>query len=389
MGWRRGTALSFAGLVFMACGPRVAPSAHVSPAPSPAETSPIATPIPTQDGITASVTCSGRPATAMSVVAGAFVYDVADPVRPRLVCRSANTVIHVLDGNAIAYTAVVADHVVIVRRDLATGAESRIAQLRIAPRPYYWAWAGWTWDGSLEVYTTAGAPRADGRWLVSVHLFSNGADNVLYTLDAGPGGLEGRWGPRGVLAFSPDRAYLAISDFPFYIYGENVRIFSVADQRQKFATKGTPSGGTWIANDRFVWASGSLMQWSPSTGVTLLRSEYWYGVTGSGDGHWLAGMLFAKLDANSYDNSKPRGLIVAVGGGTTFQPTGLASSPGFVTPTVVWYAEEGPSTEGGLAGDTSPTGVIRAFNLASASDQAVRFVAGEAPTQFQCCAPRG
>ena len=185
------------------------------------------------------------------------------------------------------------------------------------------------------------------------------------------------------------RAYLAISDFPFYIYGENVRIFSVADQRQKFATKGTPSGGTWIANDRFVWASGSLMQWSPSTGVTLLRSEYWYGVTGSGDGHWLAGMLFAKLDANSYDNSKPRGLIVAVGGGTTFQPTGLASSPGFVTPTVVWYAEEGPSTEGGLAGDTSPTGVIRAFNLASASDQAVRFVAGEAPTQFQCCAPRG
>ena len=389
MGWRRGTALSFAGLVFMACGPRVAPSAHVSPAPSPAETSPIATPIPTQDGITASVTCSGRPATAMSVVAGALVYDVADAVRPRLVCRSANTVIHLLDGNAIAYTAVVADHVVIVRRDLATGAESRIAQLRIAPRPYYWAWAGWTWDGSLEVYTTAGAPGADGRWLVSVHLFSNGADNVLYTLDAGPGGLEGRWGPRGVLAFSPDRAYLAISDFPFYIYGENVRIFSVADQRQKFATKGTPSGGTWIANDRFVWASGSLMQWSPSTGVTLLRSEYWYGVTGSGDGHWLAGMLFAKLDANSYDNSKPRGLIVAVGGGTTFQPTGLASSPGFVTPTVVWYAGEGPSTEGGLAGDTSPTGVIRAFNLASASDQAVRFVAGEAPTQFQCCAPRG
>src|SRR5438046_10377176 len=123
MGWRRGTALSFAGLVFLAWGPRVAPSAHGSPAPSPAETSPIATPIPTQDGITASVTCSGRPATAMSVVAGAFVYDVADPVRPRLVCRSANTVIHLLDGNDIAYTAVVDVHDVIVRSEQATDAE--------------------------------------------------------------------------------------------------------------------------------------------------------------------------------------------------------------------------------------------------------------------------
>src|SRR5438105_7715892 len=273
MGWRRGTALSFAGLVFMACGPRVAPSAHVSPAPSPAETSPIATPIPTQDGITASVTCSGRPATAMSVVAGAFVYDVADPVRPRLVCRSANTVIHLLDGNAIAYTAVVADHVVIVRRDLTSRAESRIAQLRLEPHPYYYGGVGWTWDGSLEVYSTSAAPRADGRSLVSMHLLSNGNDHVLYTIDAGPGGLEGRWGPRGILAFSPDRAYLAISAFPLSVYGENVRIFSVADQQQKFVIKGTSTGGTWIANDRFVWASGSLMQWTPSAGAQWLRWE--------------------------------------------------------------------------------------------------------------------
>src|SRR5207253_3386134 len=176
MGWTRKAVLLLAGLAVIACGQGVRPVAQSSPVASPTSTpsqQPDPTPAPMQDGITAWVTCPGKSGAVMAVVAGAIVYDVADPLRPRLVCRSANTVIHLLDGNAIAYTAVVADHVVIVRRDLSTGAESRIAQLRIAPRPYYWAWAGWTWDGSLEVYTTASAPRAAGRWLVSVHLFSN------------------------------------------------------------------------------------------------------------------------------------------------------------------------------------------------------------------------
>ena len=395
MGWTRKAVFLLAGLAVIACGQGVRPVAQSSPIASPMSTpsqQPDPTPAPMQDGITAWVTCPGKSGAVMAVVAGAIVYDVADPLRPRLVCRSANTVIHLLDGNAIAYTAVVAGHVVILRRDLTSRAESRIAQLRLEPHPYYYGGVGWTWDGSLEVYSTSAAPRADGRSLVSMHLLSNGNDHVLYTIDAGPGGLEGRWGPRGILAFSPDRAYLAISDFPFYVYGENVRIFSVADQQQKFVIKGTSTGGTWIANDRFVWASGSLMQWTPSAGAALLRSEYWYGVTGSSDGAWLAGTFFTRLGADSYDNTKPQGLVVAIGGGRTFQTTGLVSSPGFVTPTVVWYAQEAPSANGGLAGDTWPTGVIRAFDIASGSDQTVNFRAGEAPNDelpLLCCAPRG
>jgi len=83
----------------------------------------------------ASVTCSGGPGASMAVVAGQFVYDVADPIHPRLVCRGANTVMHLLDARTIAYTTVAGGHVVIMRRDLSTGAESRIAQLRLEPGP--------------------------------------------------------------------------------------------------------------------------------------------------------------------------------------------------------------------------------------------------------------
>ncbi len=391
----------------MACGPRVGPSAQSSPAPSstptaiqlseptatpPAQTPTATPPEPTPTPAAAAVKCSGGPGAAMAVVAGQFIYDVADPINPRLVCRSANTYIRLLDGNAIAYTTVAAGHLVIVRRDLTTGAESRIAQLRVDSPPYS---ASWTSDGSLEVYATS-VPSADGRWLVSVRLWSNGADNVLYTIDAGPGGFAGRWSAHFILEFSPDHAYLAISDTNFSPQNYNVRIFSVIDLSQKLVsgTQGlAAAGGTWVAKDRFVWAAGSgtLMQWTPTKGATLLRSERWFTPTSSSDGRWLAGTLLT-------DQSNPRVVIVPVAGGGTLT-TGLGSSPGFVTPTVVWYAEEGPDTSGGFtcsepcAHPTTPNGTVRAFDVADGSDQVVRFRLGEAPTTAEgytvCCTTLG
>jgi hypothetical protein len=323
----------------------------------------------------------------MAVVSGQFVYDVVDPINPRLVCRGANTYLRLLDGNAIAYTTVAAGHLVIVRRDLTTGAESRIAQLRADSPPYS---PSWTSDGLLEVFATSGAADVNGRWPVQIHLWSSGADHVLYTFDAGPGGFAGRWSAHFILEFSPDHAYLAISDTNYSPQNYNVRIFSVTDLSQIVVT-GTQglaaAGGTWIAKDRFVWAAGSgtLMQWTPTGGATLLRSERWFTPTSSSDGRWLAGTLLTDL-------SKPSVQIVPVGGGGTFK-TGLGSSPGFVTRTVVWYAEEGPLANGGVAGDIGPNGVVRAFNLASGSDQVVHFRAGEAPTTADgyiiCCTPRG
>jgi len=314
----------------------------------------------------------------MVVVANSFLYDVSDPINPRLVCRGTDTSMHVLDGNAIAYTTVLASHVVIIRRDLTTGAESRIAQLRVAPRPFYWVSATWTWDGSLEVYSTSNATSTGTTWQVQVHLWSNGADHVLYTIQAGAGGIESRWAQRPILEFGPDHSYVAISDSAFSLYSNSVRIFLVADRRQKFVSAAASSGGTWIANDHFVWATlassstvlGKLMQWTPTGGATLLRSEFWYGPTSSSDGRWLAGTLLS----GSY--AAPGVFVAPLGSGRTLQ-TGLASSPKFVTPTVVWYAVEALTPSG--YDQTTPSGVIHAVDVVSQTDKVVTFRAGEAP----------
>lgn len=109
----------------------------------------------------------------------------------------------------------------------------------------------------------------------------------------------------------------------------------------------------------------------------MLRSEHWYGPTSSSDGGWLAATLLT-------DISKPRVLIVPVGGGRTFQ-TGLGSGPAFVTPTVVWYAEEGP---GSGYDPTSPNGIVHSLDVMNGSDQVVQFRVGEKPIGTLCCTTR-
>lgn len=319
----------------------------------------------------------------MVVIARTFVYDVSNTVRPRLVCHGADTVIHLVDSNTIAYTAVAARKVYIIRRDLTTGAESRIVQLHADPNATTTAW---TSDGSLEVYATYGSPGANGRKPVRVHLWSNGADHLLYTTDTPTvGGAEGRWGDRPIVKFSPDHTYVAISDSAFALYGSKVRIFSVAARRQKFVIESSASGGVWIANDRFVWASRLLMQWTPAGGAKVLRSESWFVPSSSSDLRWLAGTILT-------DPSKPRVRMVSVGSSKTFLTRGLASSPGLVTPTVVWYAEERALASGGPIA-TWPNGNVHAFDLKNATDQLVIFRAGEKPMipngNTMCCSTEG
>jgi len=315
----------------------------------------------------------------MAVIADRFLYDVTDPVHPRLVCRSANTLIHLLNGNAIAFTSVANGETNVIRHDLSTGAESQVARLPADPLANpVGAYAAWTSDGQLEAFATSSAPDASGRFQLQLHLWSNGADHVLSTIDRGSMGFESRWSPFGVVEFSPDHAYVAFSPVL-----DSMRIFSVADHRQVFAAATRAVGGTWIANDRFVWAvdqdlskPSGVIQWTPATGATVLRPDYWYAPTSSLDGAWLAATEPFRL-SNQSDTSYPRVVIVSVGGTKVFE-AGRGSAPGFVTPTVVWYAEEGSCAQSCIS-PTAPNGTIHAFDVTKGTDQTFHFRAGEEP----------
>src|SRR3954464_831134 len=111
MSWQRGAAIAIGGLFLAGCGPAATPVAVVPPAGSPTPvSSPIASPSanpspePTPTTQVASVTCSGGPGTSMAVVSGGLLYDVANPVEPRLICRAQNTYLQLVAGNSIVYT---------------------------------------------------------------------------------------------------------------------------------------------------------------------------------------------------------------------------------------------------------------------------------------------
>jgi len=321
----------------------------------------------------------------MVVIAGVLLYDVTNPTEPRVICRAQNTFMQLIAGNAIVYTkGIAAGKAAIIRQDLATGSESQVAVLPSNPNGA----KSWTPDGSLEIYAGKGTKINDYTWSVPVHLWSNGADHVIYSTTAGVGGIESRWSVVPVVEFSPTRAYIAISDSLFSITSGQVRIFSIADRRG-VVVGGTAHGGTWASDDRFVWATGdgTFMQWTPAGGVSAYRSEKWFGPTRSAGAQWVAGTLLA-------DYSDPHVLIAPAAGGAAIK-TRLGSAPGFVTPTVVWYIGEklcDAATDQCGADPTVPDGTVHAYNLATRSDQLVFFTAGEHPLAggqiFSCCTTR-
>src|SRR2546429_4554676 len=211
-----------------ACGSVGASAARTSPSASassssasPATSSPTAatgskaspTPSPVPSPVAASITCSTTATAALTVLARNLVYDVSDPLHPRRVCRGTNTEIQLAGGTSIAYVTAKNGKAVVMRHELTTGAETLAGTLPFDPRNGF---ATWTPDGQLEAYA------ADE----NIHLWSGGADHVLYGIPPFFGGFESRWSsPRGIAAFSPNGTYLAFAD-PVDTSSQNLRIFS-------------------------------------------------------------------------------------------------------------------------------------------------------------------
>ena len=77
------------------------------------------------------------------------------------------------------------------------------------------------------------------------------------------------------------------------------------------------------------------------------------------------------------DPHRDRSAGTAIGG----IPDKPRSEAAFVTPTLLWYLEEGPCAvpNGCFTGDTSPTGRILAFDTVTGAETPVSFAPGESP----------
>jgi len=312
----------------------------------------------------------------MLVISGNRLYDVSSPIHPRLVC-TANTEIQLVDARTVAYTDTQAGgKTTVMWHDVVTGLNKQVGLLPHLPEGI----KNWTADGKIEVYAGPIKPTNAGG-LVPVHLFANGIDRVLLSIPTVDGGYESRWSPYPILEISPGHTYLAISDSRYGIGFSGLHIFSIGDRRQLLAPAGG-NGGTWLADDRFVWpsdATGALVQWTPQGGVTSFRPDKWslYGLTHSPDRQWLAGTVESS-------GGEPDVLIFPASGGVAVKRP-LASDPVFVSPTVVWYAGEKACADSDPCGADSTTGdgTVHAYDVITHTDTVLKFRAGEDPGG--CC----
>ena len=311
----------------------------------------------------------------MAVIGERFVYDVSDPLKPRLICRATNSEVHVVSKTAVAYTTTIDGRVVVVRRDLASHADTVVGSLPVDPSANpFGVHTAWESDASMEVYMTYGPQGINGTNTSHIHLWSMGTDHLLFDVHFPSTGFEDPYSPMGLWVFSPDQAYVAVGA----LFDWHLRIFSTADAHQVIdagASRSGLYGGTWLGNNRFVWAAESLMQWTPAGGISQFRSERWYQPVSSADGTWFTGTDIS-------DRSNPRVKIISADGAKTFD-AGRGSSAGFVGPTVVWYSSQAPFAP-------NPAGTYHAFDVKIGTDTAFHFKAGEEPTDSGiswCCGP--
>ncbi len=363
-------------------------SASASPSPS-AEPSPSSE--PSAAPLKAAVSCRAKPAAGASLVllgrdvyvdiaSSAQLYDVTNPLAPRLVCTIANTSSHLLAGDALEYlrpTAAGTTDVVV--RSISTGAETVSATLPFATRT-----AAWTPDASEVAYIQRVPPGpTDYSDKFIVWLFTAGHLAQLYSYPTGIGDCICRFGlPQPVLAISPDGQYLVSG----WIAGKGsapLVAYRLSDRKQVATFDITEYAALWAATGHRLFLVGvaglapcCVKSWTPESGLGSLPNavQWFYGPSLSPGGAQVA--FTAYPDPNN--QASPRVYLYDLNG----QKTSLLvdkprAEAAFVKDDWVWYDEEVACTDCGVG--TQPSGRIFAMQLSTHTESLVTFAAGEAP----------
>jgi hypothetical protein len=302
-----------------------------------------------------------------------LIYDVTDPLHPRLLCSIANTTAHLFTGDTFVYLKPVSSgETDVILHSIGSGNESKAASF-----PFVQQQVAWVPDGSLAAYTITDEPSNT----IKVWLYSQGRATAVATFGQPIGDCICRFGlPQEVLSFSPDNQYLAAG----WVAGKGstpITVIRVADGSTAFTAPDTTYyTALWSRTGHTLYLVGSGMRsWTPEAGAHGIAGNGWaYGPGISPDGSSSAYTAYAdypnqtQLRVYTYDLKTDQAHLLI---------DKLRSEVLFVKDGWVWYEEE--ATCAGSSDcppwGTAPTGKLFEMQLSTGIEQTVTFPLGDDP----------
>jgi hypothetical protein len=309
-----------------------------------------------------------------------LVYDVTDPVYPRLICNISNTSAHLVPDGSVEWLKPISEHQTDVVISSLGGSDSRVGSF-----PFWVTSGSWLPDLSVMACT---------RRLIADTSYSNGSIEVwLYVANQQPffltrypigiGDCICRFGlPPQVLAVSPDGKYL-VAGWASGKGSHPLAVFRVSDHSLAADLDPRVTFAFWDRSGHRLFlnrlGSNPTQAWTPEgDAVELPGAASWSYLPGmSPDGSLVAYTAYS--DQNFRE---PRIYLYDFkqGWSTRMLVDRLRTQVLFVKAGWVWYLEERACVPAdSCAGLTMPTGNVLAIQLATGAERAVSFAAGEDP----------
>ena len=312
------------------------------------------------------------------------IYDVTDPLHPRLVCTINFTTAHLVTGDTFAYLKPVsANETELILHSLGSGNESKTGSFPHTlsdPVRGDIEDSAWTPDGGLLAYTVTD----ENALKVTVWLYSGGQTKAVHTYGQPIGDCICRFGlPGAVLSFSPDLQYLANG----WVAGKGstgITVIRLADGTTALTADTQFTNAIWdrgTGHELFLAGSFSSATeaWTPEAGLKPLPGGAWQFVQGiSPDATGATYTAYADPNTSLQPRVYAYDLKAETGHLVVDKPRAESI---FVKDVWLWYDEEKACTAADQCpGSTTPTGAFFAMQLSTGVEQAVTFAAGENPS---------
>jgi hypothetical protein len=302
-----------------------------------------------------------------------LIYEVTDPLHPRLVCRILRTSAHLSGPTVVEYLDPQSATQTNIALRFADGSEGPGGRL-----PVWTTSAAWVQTGSLAAYSVRVDPTASHPGgSVQVWVYEAGTSSLLFTYPIGIGDCICRFGlPPPVLAASPDGQYLVAGQLTGK-GSEPLALYRLPDRARLLTLDPDVAWAFWDRfDDRLFLAGGAAARmWTPEGGlVDMTGAGGWSFFPGlSPDGTQVAYTAYS----DPVQMTQPRAYIHDLSTGTSrILGDKLRTQVLFVKDGWVWYLEEAVCKQA-CAGNTRPTGKVLALQLSTGVESPVVFAAGE------------